>query len=417
MKLNLTKFKAYIYIYILSCTAIFAQPSDAWKSYLSSHDLNSPVGWATVDGSVTGGEGGSVVTVSTKADLLSNLKSSKKMVIYVKGTIEFSGLEEVKGVSDKTVIGYEGATLTNPTHTSTVKNTGILIFKGCKNIIIRNLTFKAAGAYDIDGNDNLCLQSCQRVWIDHCDFQDGVDSNLDCNHASDYIAVTWCRFRYLIDPWAGGETDAHCFSSTWGGSDKNESEDGGHLNTTFANCWWDEGCIERMPRVRFGKVHVVNCLYSSNDTKYCIGLGYKASVYVENSAFTYSNSKAKIYKNPGSLTDHVIVLKGCKGASDETYTKGSYTSFTPSNYYTYKAFAASDVKSVLTASNGAGATLKVGISKTNATNDIEADATVVSTTWHDILGKQVLAPTHKGLYIKSETLSNGTLRQTKVLVK
>lgn len=310
---------------------------------------------------MTGGQGGTEVTVSTKSELLTALKSSGKKVIYVKGEIEFTGLEKVKNASDKTVIGLAGAALVNSTHTDVVANTGILSFSSCNNIIIRNLTFRAAGAYDIDGNDNLELQGCQRVWVDHCDFQDGVDGNFDCNNGSDYICVTWCRFRYLIEPWAGGSggSDAHCFSDLWGGSDKN-AKDPGHLNTTFANCWWDEGCIERMPRVRFGKIHVVNCLYSSSVAKYCLGLGYKANIYVENSAFTSAATKKTPYKEQisNNLTDHAITLTGCQGVADKTFSKGDVDGlFTPSDYYTYTAFAASEVESEV--STCAGPTLSV----------------------------------------------------------
>ena len=59
-----------------------------------------------------------------------------------------------------------------------------------------------------------------------------------------------------------GGADDHRFCNTWGSSDK-ATESEGHLNTTFANCWWDEGCMERCPRVRFGKVHIVNCYYTN----------------------------------------------------------------------------------------------------------------------------------------------------------
>ena len=327
--------------------------SNADTNSMSKYDLNAPLGWATVDGTVTGGEGGTEVTVTTKDELMSVLTTkankSTKMIIYVKGTLTFTGLEKVKEVSDKTIIGLDGATLTNPTHTDNADKTGILSFSSCSNIIIRNLTFKAAGAYDIDGNDNLELQNCQRVWVDHCDFQDGVDGNFDCNNGSDYVCVTWCRFRYLIEPWAGGSggSDAHCFSNLWGGSDTN-AKDPGHLNTTFANCWWDEGCIERMPRVRFGQIHVVNCLYSSTATKYCLGLGYKANIYVENSAFTSDAAKKNPYKEQGSKTDHAITFTGCEGVDDMTLSDGTVSGFfTPSDYYTYTAFSASEVETEL----------------------------------------------------------------------
>jgi pectate lyase len=52
-----------------------------------------------------------------------------------------------------------------------------------------------------------------------------------------------------------------------------------------------------MPRVRFGLVHVLNCLYSSSVTNYCVGGGYKSNVYIEGCAFTSSKAKNTPWKN------------------------------------------------------------------------------------------------------------------------
>ena len=65
--------------------------------------------------------------------------------------------------------------------------------EGSDNLILCNLTFKSAGACDTDGWDNLCIDGTTNIWIDHYDFQDGVDGNFDCKNASDNIAVTGWR--------------------------------------------------------------------------------------------------------------------------------------------------------------------------------------------------------------------------------
>jgi pectate lyase len=108
-------------------------------------------------------------------------------------------------------------------------------------VILRNLTFKGPGAYDVDGRDNLFITESDHMWIDHCDFQDAIDGCLDISNGSDLISVTWCRFRYLIAPWAGGSggSDDHRFPNLVGSSDKKDS-DAGKLRVTYACCWWDQ---------------------------------------------------------------------------------------------------------------------------------------------------------------------------------
>lgn len=408
---------------------------------LSKYDLNAPVGWGTVGGTITGSGNKNVVTVTSAADLVKAMSGTDAKTIYVKGTLVFSGQLAVQNAANKTVYGLPGSVLSNPVHTGSVDKTGILMIKNSRNIILRNLTFKGAGAYDIDGKDNLTLQNCQYMWVDHCDFQDGVDGNFDANNGSDNISVTWCRFRYLIKPWAGGSggSDKHCFSDLWGGSDKNISKDGGKLNTTFANCWWDEGCIERMPRVRFGKIHIVNCLYSSSVASYCIGAAYRSNIYVENTAFTSRAAQ----KNPWAVKatssgykDYNITLKGCYGASDTQSRSGSQSFFNPYSYYKYTPYAANLVESVV--SSGAGATLSISVggwpktssakqsvigmetSTTSATttaientNALENSTAVTSVRYFSVNGQEISA-LRKGINIVRTTYADGTVKTTKV---
>ena len=341
---------------------------------LSAYDKNAPIGFGA---SVTGGEGGTTVTVENFSQLKAQLSafSTTKTIIYVKGTITFDGQYEMRGIKNKTIIGHPGAVFQNlnedtPTadtdaaKKAAINKTGILLVRECDNISIRNITFKSAGACDFNGNDNLYLQGSTNIWVDHCDFQDGVDGNLDICLASDNISVTWCRFRYFKDPRPagyGGSSNDHRFTNLIGNGD-GQTGDQGKLNVTFANCWWDNGCKERMPRVRFGKVHTLNCLYSSENANYCVGGGYKSNVYIEKCAFTSDKAKKTPWKNyaTGSgKTDYNVTITGCEGASDKQERSGSIDYFVPSNQYTYDSYDANLVQSTVSnESNGAGATLK-----------------------------------------------------------
>ena len=393
-----------------------AQTIDTDK--LSVYDKNAPFGWGT---GITGGDGENVVTVETYNDLINAIQPSAfnttKKTIYVKGTIEFSGFKEFRGIKNKTIIGLPGAVLTNPTHSADKNKTGIFYMRECDNIIIRNLTFKSAGAYDIDGNDNISLIGCTNIWVDHCDFQDGVDGNLDGTNASDNICVTWCRFRYLIDPWSGGSggSNDHRFTNLWGNSD-NQTGDQGKLRTTFANCWWDEGCKERMPRIRFGQVHLLNCLYSSSIANYCVGGGYRSNAYIEKCAFTSNKAKNTPWKNyatSSGKTDYNVTIINCSGTADKQQRSGSIDYFIPSNIYTYDSYDASLVESVVSnTENGAGATLQfkdaTGIDGTTASNIIQ------KIEYYTLDGLRLIAPT-KGIAIQVVTKADGSKESKKII--
>ena len=159
----------------------------------SVYDENRPVGWASVDGVTTGSNDQNPVTVTTREALIAALSGTDAKTIYVKGTILFDGVVNIKGAANKTVYGLAGSVLQNSIHSADPQESGILLFEECYNIILRNLTFKSAGAYDIDGYDNFALSGSHHIWVDHCDFQDGVDGNFDIICGSDNISVTWCR--------------------------------------------------------------------------------------------------------------------------------------------------------------------------------------------------------------------------------
>ena len=79
-----------------------------WTDNMSAYDQNAPLGWATVGGNVTGGEGGTKVTVRTKSELMNALKGTDKKIIYVEGEIEFSGLNSVKSAQIEMEMIAEG---------------------------------------------------------------------------------------------------------------------------------------------------------------------------------------------------------------------------------------------------------------------------------------------------------------------
>lgn len=326
---------------------------------------NDPaIGWASQNGGTTGGKGGTEVTVTTIADLKKYAKESNPYIIWVKGTLGSFGTrgegngDRVVVTSNKSILGLPGA------HVK-----GGFDLSGVKNIIIRNLTVQGPGACDNDcgsagesRKDAISIvNSATNIWLDHLDVHDGEDGNADITKKSDFVTVSWVKFRYTSNSYPSGtKGKSHRFSNLLGGDIDEGSE--GKLNVTFYKSWWGEGVAERMPRVRFGKVHVANCLFTSTDAGqgHCVRAAGLANVRVEKSVFIgqkkpldlYSevnDAKQTIGPTAASMIDNIY--QNCSGN-----TTGTGTAFTPP--YSLSLSASSAVQAeVSNATNGAGPTL------------------------------------------------------------
>ena len=269
-------------------------------------------GFATQNGGTTGGKGYSEVTVSNVSDLKSYAKAGNK-IIYVKpGT--YMGPIEVG--SNVTIYGYQGAIIAQPSTGSAMK------LSGSKNVIIRNLVFKGIGAHDDDDED--CLQvnhESSNVWIDHVDIYDGHDGNLDITNASDYVTISWTKFSYT------SASTGHQFSNLIGNS-KTKTTDRGHLNVTIHHSWWADGVKERMPRVRFGKVHVANNLFDSKDASHCVRAAIEANIRIEKNVFIGVKKDLDLYTDDGAITAAQMISNYEENV--KTQQAGMGTAFTPS---------------------------------------------------------------------------------------
>jgi len=305
-------------------------------------------GWASQNGGVTGGASAIATTVTTYTELKSAITSSSVKNVVVSGaiTIPSGGRISFQDQSGKTIFGLPGSKLVSTDLTK--DNSGIIYVKRCTNIILRNLTFEGPGAYDTDGWDNVTLDNCSNVWVDHCEFQDGLDGNFDIKNMSDYITVTWCKFTYNKAPIAGGPggADDHRFSDLFGSSD-GATADRGHLRVTMQNNWWAQGCVARMPRVRFGKVHIVNNLFNSTVAKQCVQAGFEADLLIESNVFeNVAKPIDKMNNDFTAITQQNNIFNNTTGN-----TTGSGTAFTPP--YTLTITPKENVKSTVMASAGA----------------------------------------------------------------
>ncbi|WP_104981451.1 pectate lyase family protein [Sorangium cellulosum] len=234
------------------------------------------VGWAGESGhgvaTTTGGLGGATVTATTAEQLLEHAESAEPLIIQISGDIELSGVD-IDVASNKTLVGVgPGATLRGR-----LQIRGKSIGEPIQNVIVQNLKIDASSTVD----DGIQIHFAHHVWVDHVEIWDALDGNLDVVHGSDLVTVSWSKFHYT----SNAPDPAHRFSNLVGHSNNNADEDTGRLRVTYHHTWWAEGVTERMPRVRFGEVHVFNNYYSAAGNNYAIGGGLQARLRIENNYF------------------------------------------------------------------------------------------------------------------------------------
>lgn len=316
-----------------------------------SYCASAPVGYGK---NATGGGTASPTLVSNADELQKALKAEGQKVIIITQDITVSSCLKITA-SDKTLMALPGVKLISLQQNQ--KQSGILYFqKGSNNLILRNLTLVGPGAYDCDGWDLLCFDGVTNTWVDHCDFQDGCDGNFDNKGNTDNITVSWCRFRYLKKPKAGGSggSDDHRYTNLIGSSSSDKPADGTY-NMTWAYCWWDEGCVERMTRCRNASLHFLNCYWNSSVAHYYIG-PENADCYVEGCTFEGAPKSTKIfYQNYNGKNGAKFV--NCVSAKGIPADVSSRAVVTPT--YTYTALTADASKTMITGNCGAGATLTV----------------------------------------------------------
>ncbi len=161
--------------------------------------------------------------------------------------------------------------------------------------------------------DLIAIDNAQQVWIDHNTFSDGQrtddqfppiwaapynikemkiqhhDGLVDITNAATKITVSYNIFK------------DHDKTNLLGGSDKPNAKIGygpGSIDVTFHHNIWDN-TGQRMPRLRFGRVHTYNNYFNLNATagkeagKYgmmdAVILGTAAKIYSENNVFDIKN--------------------------------------------------------------------------------------------------------------------------------
>jgi pectate lyase len=306
-----------LWLFVLGFLLVFSGPASAAD------------GFADVNGVTTGGAGGPTVSVSSAADFVSfATQATAPYIIEVTGNLNVGAISIG---SNKTIRGVgSGATLD-----------GELYVNGKSNVIFQNLSVtndRTAGT-----GDGIRIVNSHHIRVDHCTFFDTDDGALDITNASDYVTVSWCKFYYT-------RNNGHNFVNLIGSSDTS-TEDRGKLHVTFHHNWWGNLCIERMPRVRFGQVHVYNNYYNATGNNYAVRAALESQNLVENNYFDGTADPWEYYSTSGQ-TPGLIKAVGNVLVNTNTPVGGNDSVFNPP--YNYQLDAAADVKSIVMAGAGAG---------------------------------------------------------------
>lgn len=197
---------------------------------------------------------------------------------------------------------------------------GNLRVKDVDNVIVRNIELQ--DSYDLfpqwdpldgsNGNwnseyDNMTIEGSTHVWVDRCTFHDGDhpdktageyfanllqhhDGALDITLGASFITVSYNHFHDHDKTHLVGNSDAL-------------TTDEGRLKVTFHHNYY-ENVMQRLPRLRFGEVHMYNNYFNARFTyepypfAYAFGVGVSAKLYSESNYFDLDQGfdPAKIIK-------------------------------------------------------------------------------------------------------------------------
>lgn len=203
------------------------------------------------------------------------------------------------------------------------REAGIFSVKRCKNLIFRNLSFVGPGSIDCGGYDLLSVQYSTNVWVDHCEFIDGIDGNFDISNESDMITASWNEFSYT------DRSLMHQNTTLIGSSDSKVGDDD-KLAITFAYNSWGAKCRARMPMARYGRFHMLNNYFHcvGNSTA-CINPRLNSEFLIEGNYF--EKGVSKIFTQSGATSviwadDNVVIEPFSKPRSfGECYIPYRYT--------------------------------------------------------------------------------------------
>ena len=255
----------------------------------------------------TGGEGGAITVVDNAEDFKELVEMvDVPYVVLVSGAIDLGSVGgKVSIRSNKTIQGMDpNATIT-----------GELAFKkGSSNIIIERLNITNPSDYG-EGDGISLKEDINDVFITKCTLYDCDDGCLDITRRSDRITVSWCKFYFT----ASNSNQSRV--SLIGNSDS-ATDDLGKLHITFHHNWFGTLCWQRIPSVRYGRVHIYNNYYNCPGNLYGVRSRIQAECFIENNYFDSVNDPYYVYVHDageikGKIRASGNVFDNCTGRIDD----------------------------------------------------------------------------------------------------
>lgn len=246
--------------------------------------------------------------------------------------------EEREWKTRQTIIDYTGDA------SEAYRNSGFFqINTTNENMIFRNLVFVGPGSVDVGGSDIISNNGATHVWIDHCEFIDGMDGNLDSGKregSEQFVTYSWNIFHYT------DRSYSHPYSNGVGWNK-------GYLQyITYAYNIWGNGCKNRLPQADWVYIHLLNNYYNCPDNSVAIAINSNSHALVEGN---YAVDGVKNAFKPGSFSDLYYWARENYGFG--TYDNKSNTSISLEVPYAYSFIPVDSVPIVLQGKYGAGATI------------------------------------------------------------
>lgn len=319
---------------VARCSAVFAGTG----GYADWQDTTNYI--------TTGGSGGTTTTVTTVSAFTTAVGSASPMVVLFSNPLNVGAFSGIK--NNKTIIGLG----TNATLLGDLQ-----LFK-VTNVVVQNVFF--TNPSEVGDADGITMQCGQHIWIDHCTFYDTGDGALDLTHACDFDTVSYSKFYYTTNT-------GHDFVNLVGHSDNNAAEDTGKLHITFHHNWWSTLCVERMPRVRFGRIHSYNNYFNAPGNNYCIRASITSEVLVVKNVFENVDTPYEYFASSSGTGSQIGKIFASSNAFINCTGTGTFsdTVFTPP--YAFTMDETNLVAGIVTNNAGAGR-LPVAAFTANMTN-------------------------------------------------
>ncbi len=300
------------------------------------------IGWASYGEEVVGGGNAPPVRVRNREQFL-EATGEPGRVILVEDTIELIDGERIDIKADHLTIAGVGTG-------AMLRNGGISI--SGNNIIVRNLSIGDSyrdGHWPGKGNadtDAITIYGTH-VWIDHCELFHSFDGLVDVSsrgrsHTGDLITISWTKFYNHNKVMLIGSND-QCSACR------------GKLRVTVHHCWFDGASRfydtvdrkwyriqQRMPRVRFGDVHVFNNYYEDVGD-YAVAARFESRLYVEGNYFRNLRDPHIIRDTGMGEKDPEMVVVDNLYDNVKGERANSGRSFQPDTYYRYDPDQAGDL--------------------------------------------------------------------------